>query len=305
MRKLFIKLAKQQSGSTIMVVSVALMAVLVMTGLVIDGGTIYVSKAHLQKTANAAALSGAQELTNSEAAVSSVVDNVLQFHAEQASLTQKSIEMERKISIGLNKQVPLAFSGLFGVDSATVAAHAAAEIMTMERAVGAAPLGIDDSIALKFYEVYKLKVDQTEVSTGNFGVLALGGNGAATYESNLKYGYQSELKTGDIIGTETGNIVGKTKEGVKARLTACSYLSGETHHRDCPRVLLLPVYRPYNYDSNQMKQVEITGFSYFYILEPLNEKDKTIKGMFIKRAGTGIVNPDLTNRGAFGIRLVE
>jgi hypothetical protein len=114
-------------------------------------------------------------------------------------------------------------------------------------------------------------------------------------------GFDGEIKIGDIINTQTGNIAGPTKSAVDYLISTCSDMTD----RDCPRILLIPVYVPYNVESNQMKQVKITGFAYFYILEPMNSLDKTIKGIFLKRVGTGFQLEDAENNGAYTIRLVE
>lgn len=296
---------REQQGSAVILVSFALVGLLGMTGLVIDGGTLYMTKSHLQKAANAAALSGAQELTNDDSAVSEVVNEVLQAHQEQESLAEMNIENDKKVSVYLKKDVPLSFVKIFGWDSALVEVKASADIQTMGSAMGAAPLGIDDSIILEYGVEYKLKVDEEDEDTGNFGILALGGTGSSTYEDNLKNGYQNVIEVGDILETQTGNVAGKTKDGVRARIDACPYPSGETHHRDCPRVILIPVYKPYNHDQNQLKEVQVTGFAYFYISEPMNNQDKAIVGKFIERAGTGIASPDTVNKGAYSIRLTE
>jgi hypothetical protein len=294
-----------QFGSVILLVSLALLGILVMTGLVIDGGTLYITKTHLQKTANAAALSGAQELTNSEAAVSNVISHVLGQHHEEQSVENISIQLPQKVSVSLSKQVPLTFSGLLGFDYVPVAAKASAEVQQMGRAAGASPLGIDDSLTLEYYKEYNLKVDQNDVDTGNFGVLALGSTGAKTYEYNLKNGYDEIIGAGDIIETQTGNISGKTRDGIKERLNACPYPRGETFHRDCSRILLIPSYTPYTYSTNQLMEVQITGFAYFYILDPMDPTDTSIKGMFVKRAGTGFTDPSISYKGALAIRLTE
>lgn len=299
------KLAGDQKGSAIMLIAVAMLGLLTMAGLVLDGGTIYLAKSHLKKTANAAVLSGAQELTNQESVVHGVVQKILLDHKEQNSLVGTNVQMSKNVKVDLKKQVPLSFSQLLGWQNVPVASTAAAEIGTMGSAVGAAPLGIDQSVSLEYYQEYKLKVDQTEVSTGTFGVLALGGTGASTYEENLRNGYKNRLTVNDILDTQTGNIAGKTKTAVQDLIDKCPYPKGETHHRDCPRTLLVPVYEPKHYDGNQLKQVKITGFAYFYILDNMRANDTAIKGLFVKRAGTGFVKPEAVFRGAYAIRLTE
>ncbi|WP_123043085.1 Tad domain-containing protein [Cohnella candidum] len=296
---------RDERGSTAVLVGLSFLLLLTATGLVIDGGTMYAAKSHLQKTANAAVLSGAQELTGQEANVRAVIGDILQRHGESSSLTGTDVQMKSTVRITLRKQVPLSFSKLLGKETATVEVKAAAQILPMGAAEGVAPLGIDESIPLEFGKTYKLKVDSSGVEAGYFGILALGGPGASTYENNLKYGYQSEIKLGDIIDTQTGNIAGKTREGVQLRIDSDPYPPGDYTHRDSPRVILIPVYRPYNQSSNQLKQIKVTGFAYFYIMEPMSSKDTSITGQFIERTGTGFTETGAVDKGAFAIRLIE
>lgn len=304
-KRFMVQSIRDQRGSAMALVSISIVVLLAMVGIVVDMGTAYVTKTQLQKAANAAVLSGAQELTYQETAVRNVVETILQQHGEETSVTQLAIEMEHRVSVDLERDVHLQFSGIFGRGLTTVKAHAAAELRVMGKASGAAPLGIDDSIELIHYQQYSLKVDETDVDTGNFGILALGGDGAKTYEYNLKNGYDNDITVGDILPTQTGNVAGKTKDGVQERIDSCPYPVEETHHRDCPRVLLIPVYQPYTIDGNQLKEVIVTGFAYFYITDPMDNQDKTISGMFIKRAGTGIASPESADNGAYVIRLTE
>jgi hypothetical protein len=296
---------KKEEGNTIVLVAFSLVALIAMTGIVMDGGKLFLTKSHLQKTANAAVLSGAQELTNQEDAVRRVVHETLEMHSEDHSLEEMQISMEDKVSVDLTREVPLTFSKLLGFDTAPVSVHAAAELGTMGKAAGVAPLGIDEGMGLEYNIEYSLKVDQTGVEAGNFGVLALGGTGADMYEKNLREGYKNEIEVGDVLETQTGNIAGKTRSVIQDRIDACPYPEGETDHRDCPRVILIPVYEKLTTSGNQLKEVEIKGFAYFYITEPMNSKDTSITGMFIKRAGTGFVKPVELNKGAFSIRLTE
>ncbi|TFE28634.1 Tad domain-containing protein [Cohnella luojiensis] len=299
------KLVREQRGSTIVLMGFSMLLLLTVVGLVVDGGTMYASKSHLQKVANAAALSGAQELTGEESRVKEIIDDILLHHHEEESLVATEIQMKSNVRVQLEKEVSLGFSGLFGKDSVSVIVEAAAQVMPMAVASGVAPLGIDESIPLIYNKPYKLKVDSSGVEAGYFGILALGGTGASTYENNLKYGYQNEIKVGDIIETETGNVAGKTRDGVQLRIDSDPYPPGDYSHRDSPRVILIPVYQPYDQNSNQLKNIKVTGFAYFYISEPMSSKDTSITGMFIERTGTGYTNPGTVDKGAFTIKLIE
>ncbi|MBM7572610.1 pilus assembly protein TadG-related protein [Aquibacillus albus] len=296
------KFFKKEQGNVLVLVSISFMALLTFTGLIIDGGMLYMTKSHLQKVANAAALSGAQELTDEdETEVEEIVDAIIAFHRESAALSNINVTLNEQVSVDLDEPVELAFSSLLGFETINVSAQATASLGKMGRVVGAAPLGINESISLEYGVNYELKVDSDDVDTGNFGILALEGPGAATYEDNLRHGFQEELKVGDIVDTQTGNIAGKTKKVVDELVDSCD----DPDQRDCRRILLVPVYQPYNQDSNQMKQVQITGFAYFYILERMQNNDTSITGMFIKRTDTGFEDTNAVDRGAYSIRLTE
>ncbi|WP_233143866.1 pilus assembly protein TadG-related protein [Lottiidibacillus patelloidae] len=306
------KTINNERGGVLVFVVIGMLAMIALTGLVIDGGMLYMEKSHLKKVANAAVLSGAQELkmqdddeNTSEKMIKEIVDDIVAAHNETNSLENCHVYNDQKVIVEMSKQVPLAFSTLFGIDFATVKVRSVAEIGQIGSAYGVAPLGVDESIALNFMQEYKLKVDQTEVDSGNFGILALGGPGAQTYEYNLKYGYPEKVSIGDVIDTQTGNIAGKTRSGVQEKVNACNWSPGMQYSRDCERIILVNVYKPYQVDQNQVKQVQVTGFAYFFITKPMAENDTSVTGMFIKMAGKGEIEAAAKNKGAYGIRLTE
>ncbi|WP_245830968.1 TadE/TadG family type IV pilus assembly protein [Sediminibacillus massiliensis] len=306
MRKLLYKLTKKEDGNALVLTALAMAGMLAMVGLVIDGGHLYMTKSHLQKTANATALSGAQEIPNTQASVNQVVNEVLTAHGEKASLLGEPEVIDDQLEIVLQKDVPVFFSSIFGVESVPIEAKAKAGLNPLAEAAGAVPLGIDESVELNYGQPYTLKVDAGDSTSGNFGVLALEGPGAKLYEDTLINGFDESLKIGDIVNTQTGNIAGKTSVGVNTRIANCPYPDGEYQHRDCSRIMLILVYKPTNPTENQMKSVEITGFAYFYLTEPMGKSDDSIKGIFIRRAGSGTSsenNPP--DKGAYAIKLTE
>jgi hypothetical protein len=305
MKSVLKRLMTEESGNVLILAALALICLLGMAGVALDGGMIYMTKSELQKVANAAVLSGAQELTNQQGDVEQVVQDILTAHHESSSMTDLQITMNNKVGIDLSKTVKLSFLPLLGFNSVNVKAHAAAGLGQMGAAEGAAPLGIDQSISLNYYQTYQLKVDSSGVESGNFGVLALGGPGASTYADNLQYGYQQVVNVGDIINTQTGNIAGDTRTVIQDKVNACTFAPGDYTERSCPRILLIPVYTPYYSSQNQLKSVKVTGFAYFYITAPMSNTDTAITGMFIKRAGTGFFNKGAVDRGAYSIRLTE
>lgn len=301
------KIYKNQNGSAVVLFSLLIVSMIGMAGVVIDIGEVYNTRSHMKKAANAAVLSGAQELVNGETQVEDVARQVLRAHGEEGSLVEKYIDKitEKKFKVVLEKNVSSKFLRLFGVNSLPVTVASAARIFPMSSASGAVPLGIDDRINLEYLKEYTLKVDSGDSTYGNFGILALSGPGAKLYEQDLMYGFDGEIKVGDIIDTQTGNVDGKTRSAVGFRISSSPYTSGDFSHRDDPRVMLVLVYQPHNVQSNQMKQVKVTGFAYFYLKSPMDKHDSSITGFFIKKVGTGYGDPSSSDNGAFAIRLTE
>jgi hypothetical protein len=236
-----------------------------------------------------------------------VVNKILQANGDKDSLKQIVIKPnnQNRLRVVLEKDVPTSFMKLFNINDVKVTVASAADILPMSRGRGAVPLGIDDSVQLEYLKEYSLKVASGDSTTGNFGILALSGTGASLYEQDLLYGYKSELKVGDIIATQTGNVDGKTRSSINSRISSCPYAVDDYTHRDCPRIVLVSVYKPYNVQSNQVKQVKITGFAYFYIKSPMGSNDTSIDGYFIQKAGSGYGDATISDKGAYAIRLTE
>lgn len=296
----------KEDGNAFVLIALSFSLMLLTLGLVIDGGHFYMTKSHLQKTANAAALSGAQEIPNTQADVDRVVGEILENHGETGSLLTSTIENEQQLRIVLEKKVPLFFSSLFGFEYMAIQANAKAQLNPLGEAVGAVPLGVDESVALQYGETYTLKVDAGDSASGNFGVLALDGPGAKSYGDSLTYGFDEVLKVGDIVNTQTGNIAGPTRTGINYRIANCPYPTGDFQQRDCPRIMLVLVYKPYTQTTNQVTSVQITGFAYFYVTESMSNTDDSIQGIFIKRAGAGSAGSSVPHdRGAYAIKLTR
>lgn len=298
-------LLTKEDGNAIVLLAFGLAAMIAMIGLVIDAGHLFMLKSHLQKTANAAALSGAQEIPNGEAAVQGIVNEILSSHNEGTSLVQSSIKNSSELNVVLEKNVPVFFSSLFGIENVPIKTEAKAALKPMGEAKGAVPLGIEESVNLQYGQTYQLKVDAGDSTVGNFGILALEGPGAKLYRENLMYGFDQPLKVGDILNTQTGNIAGATRDAVKYRVDGCQQPPGEYDQRDCSRVMLVIVYQNIS-TKTQLKSIKVTGFAYFYLTDQMDSTDDSIKGVFIKRAGAGTAETSAPlDRGAYAIKLTK
>jgi len=79
--------------------------------------------------------------------------------------------------------------------------------------------GDDGSFGYENSVEYLLKYNSGHGSLsthGNFGCLALGGNGAGNYRSNIINGYNGSLSIGDVLSSEPGNMAGPTVQGLES-----------------------------------------------------------------------------------------
>jgi Flp pilus assembly protein TadG len=303
----------RQDGNVAVLAAVVLAALMGMTAVVVDGGKVYAVKMHLQKTANATVLSGAQELTATEQNVRDVANHVLQDHGEAASLVNLSVAMKDRTTAVMKKDVAMGLAKVLGFAKVPVSVKATAKIEAMGEAVGVVPVGIPESKVLSFGQETRLKVDNDEEQNGNFGILEFGDTQQSDYEKNLKYGFDGSLYEGKFLGTKGGNVAQQTERAVDFRMSATTPALG-----DDPRLLLVPVYIAcpdqdgitkddcINYqDTGHLKKVYITGFAYFYLTKPYDSSNKEIIGKFIEHTGRGFSKPGAVNRGAYAIKLTE
>jgi len=296
---------KEEDGIAVVWFSIVFIVIVFIAGMAIDGGRLYEAKSELRKAADAAVLSGAQELVISNSSVSNIVDKILIAHNEQDSLKNIKINNEKSVTAALEKQVPLYFMKIFNFSTAPVSVQSTAAIYPVKETTGTVPFGIHKDVQLEYMKEYELKVDSGDSIIGNFGILALAGVGGKLYEDALKYGYDSDIVEDQIIDTQTGNIEQKTVHGVNYRIDASPYETGDITHRDDPRIITVLVYEPYKITARQVKSVKICGFATFYLEQPMSPNDSTVKGYFIKKVSIGKGDETALDRGTYAIKLVE
>lgn len=300
------KFARNEQGTVAVLVALSMMVLIGLTAIVIDGGRLFLEQSRLQKAIDAAVLAGAQELPTrpdlarqqAEQAASangiSVNEIVLTFENGNTLIRAQTARTE-----------PLTFGNALGFSSSNVEAKAAVQLRPLTSAIGVIPLGVDYSRQLSFGDPVVMKAGEADV--GNFGALALSGPGADHYEEDLHNGSQSEISVGDILDTQTGNLVGPTIQGLEDRMAACSdgSVTYYNYPPDCPRVVLVPVYKPIG-NSHQLKQVEVVGFASFFI-ESVGDPNEgaEVVGRFIQTAYSGSSSSDTGDYGTYGYKLIE
>jgi hypothetical protein len=139
------------SGQAFVFVAVALMALVGMAALVIDGGSWYRADRHAQTAADAAALAGAQELPDRGNAEDlaheywlknpddSTIGDTLDF--------TDPAEPEYQITVKVTRKADGFFAKIFDIDSVKVAAEAQAQVTAPLSMKNVAPIAVKDTAA--------------------------------------------------------------------------------------------------------------------------------------------------------------
>jgi Flp pilus assembly protein TadG len=127
------------AGTIAIIFAVCLPVLIGVTGLAIDFGNILSARQQLQQAADAGALTGAKELSLSDAkrenvpsVVKSVVDAYVRVDTGQANRTSVETTMADsplQVMVTLRQDVRLHFGGLFNVSSVSVEANSIARVM--------------------------------------------------------------------------------------------------------------------------------------------------------------------------------
>lgn len=306
-RKAFGKLARDERGGALVLVSLAMLCLLGFGALVTDFGLYNLARQQLVNAVDAAALAGAAELSPAGSGEEAVAQLVAGEYAVKNGADPDALEVfvetgsdgGKVVRVNAEKRVDFALARLFGFESGTVQAEASAAVAGIASARGTAPLLVPKQ-DFHFGERYTLKYGDPAFP-GNFGALALGGTGACVYRHNLIYGYGGEIAVGDMVTTEPGNMTGPT-QGIDQRLARCTRnCTIDNFEPGCPKILIIPVYEP-DGPLQGRSEVRVAGFAAFLADRVDSEKDE-IHGYFLSTTVAG--QADFSRPAAYGLYAVR
>lgn len=271
---------QKERGSVIVLVTLALTALLGFCAIVTDVGLMYVEKAHLQNSVDAAALAGVQELPNDP----NLAEQTARDYASQNGISAVTVTFEAnnaKIIVRATKQVPTIFARIWGITEQQISVSAKALMVPVTEQSGTVPLSILNDIDLIYGQQYTLKYGGGSGNTGWYGAIALSGSGANDYRTDLASGYQGTLSVGQIVDVKNGNMSGPTEQGIADRLAQDTRVPRNTfadHDRNAPEIMYIPIVTPYG-----QKQMKIVGFAAFFLDGvPGNGNNSIITGRFLQ-----------------------
>lgn len=297
----------KEDGSVLVIFTIFLIVLFGFAALVIDYGGLKLEERRLVNVVDAAALAGAWELPNQNQA-----ENVAKEYAEYNGASDQEITVtfpnHGEIQVEARREKEYFFGRAIGTPVGNARAVATAIRGSVSSAKGIAPFGIPEQI-LDYGVEYELKSGDIN-SPGNFGALALGGRGARIYRDNIKYGYGGIVRIGDTVETQPGNISGPTSQGVNYRINRCTHTPACTfdeHHRECERIIIIPVYEPQV--SQGRDEVVVSGFAAFFLKGVDGQGNQSIvRGNFIEMVPEGYyveIDPDQDSYGMEKVKLIQ
>src|SRR5690606_4471420 len=291
---------RDERGAVTYLVAGALVAVMGFGALAVDAGRLYIERLNLQTVAEAAALAGAARLPGSPQDARTLALTYVDAHLGPAGVSAE-VEISsdaQMIRVVLHTDVDMTLARVLGFQQREVGAAAAARVAKVGGVSGAVPLGVlEQNFGLG--EEYDLKVGSGKSQCGNFQALALGGQGANIYRTNLRDGYDGWLYVGDTIRTEPGNMSNPTRQGLQWRIDADPNSTWDNHSPSSPRRLLVPIIAGLDCGRDE---VTIVGFGVFF-LEDLRG-NVSVVGRFIE-AAISAEPIDWDDLGDFGTKVVR
>jgi len=218
-----------ESGQTLTIFPLALVALIGFLALTFDIGMMSVEKRSTQNAADAAALAGAQMLPDNPAAAIAdatayAAQNGISPEELGAVTVSSTYVTNDTIKVTLSRDVDFVFAPVLGLMSSTVNVSATAQTGSVVGVALLAPLAVEQAVfdGLGQGDTTTLKYNAHGNSNGNFLPLALDATGSSEYEENLMLGSEQWLcAVGSetpgcvsVASTQPGNMIGKTRSAL-------------------------------------------------------------------------------------------
>ena len=283
----------RESGQTLVLMALSLVAILGIVALSIDGGMAYAQRRHMQTAADAAAIAGAESLliSGENAARKRAVEFA---NANGANITvddviidygdTKSLSADTTLTVNTFKDAPTSLASVLGITSIGVAATATAAFTPLGGVGDLLPFAIaeQDFVIGKTYDLYE---KDTMFGPGNFGYVDFpqslgetqhGHNSVNVLINEIEHPEDSGYwMVGDLVYGLTGSMASK-----KIQNAVEEWIGKEA---------TIIVARQ-TYGQGDSLQYEISGFARFVVTGVYKKgNDRYISGYFTEwvTGGTG------------------
>ncbi|MFD1020640.1 pilus assembly protein TadG-related protein [Thalassobacillus hwangdonensis] len=271
-----LKSLKNEDGAVTLLVALMMVLLIGFIAVVVDGGLLYLEKSKLQKSVDAAALAGAQQLQNGRTAAVQTTISIARKNGHD--LSPSDIQTGADF-VQVNKVVNknLSFAKVLGISSSNVAAMAKAQVSGgFEDLI---PIGIPES-EIPSESDYSCGIHRSPGGKsgyapirGNFGFLDLSFGNGVKFVDQLKKGIKIEGSFPTEVNTYPGLSWGQVREGIQHRIDldadkqTCNNYG--TAGAECARVVTLPILRNFEDVHGKSRPVTIVGYATYWIEAPI------------------------------------
>jgi hypothetical protein len=310
---------KNERGQAIVLMVLALVVLLGMAALVLDVGHWFQTKRRLQGTSDAAALAGAQKLPDDPSAAATMAMNYANQNGGDVAgsdiVISSTAAPNDTIYVKAKRTDPGIFTGVLGITSANIDAHAKARVGPPQDALHVAPMVVycghihihncNKDSTPDFGPQYSVDMNYDPMGApGAFGMLNLdGGSGTpgTSDESNwIQRGYNKYLPLGTYRSDPGAKF---SSQQIQAALDA-----------RVGTVLLFPVYKTLD-EQGQNANYDIIGWIGFMLTGyDVHGNGATLHGYFTTYIAQGILAgsgngtngpPNSSTWGVKSIQLIE
>ncbi len=281
------RLCAAHKGQSLVFVIVLLPVLLGIGGFAVDAGNVYVNKTNAQRTADSAALAGAQTvLTNSTTGTNDAKTYATNNGDPNATVAfSTTARAHDTITVTSTKVVPTTFLRMLNITSGTVSATAKAQVGPAGSAYGVIPWAVnDDAFAGYGYNVtVALQPANAGNNSGQFNFVSITPPGGQSYADAIVNGVNAEILLNTNYPTNTSDGSGlssTTTNAFQARIDGRpseTYLTATT---GSPRIIFVPVIGGGNI-PNAPSPVVFTGFRAFFV-ESVSQSQGTVSGRFLE-----------------------
>lgn len=291
----------KRKGNASILVAIAMTALLGSSAYVVDIGIAYGEKIKLENAVDAAALSGALELPSNPQRAIEIAKEYLEKNGVDINSSNIIISQDNKsMEVSSQREVKHYFAQVLGVSKSTVKAKSKAIIGPAKSVTGGIRPFAVVAYDYSYGDLVALKEGAGDGYHGNYGVLAMGGQGASVFRNNALYGYNGTINVGDWIDTEPGNMAGVVNE-LKNYINS-EQSTFENFTRDSIRLWTLPLVN--TLEVNGRKMVQVVGFAKFYVEDIEKKSGKAeIYGRFIRYVDRAEIDMNLNDTGLYGVKL--
>ncbi|MCW2962479.1 MAG: hypothetical protein JWM90_2866 [Thermoleophilia bacterium] len=278
---------RDESGQTLVLISLFMVVLCGFLALVIDGGNMFLQRRHLQGTADAAAMAGVRELPASVGQASSVAEEYAESRNTDGADVQ-SIDVSEgssKLKVMVRKDVPGSFLSVLGMDTPSVHATATARVSQISGIGSALPIGLlKGSYTLGTQKQVRddpgdkagLLYPEAEPSCS----LANGGNDVRQLIKGPFAGdgmIACPTPIGEVISSNSGWKNGNVKDGFDTRVDSDTDSFEDVTDLDpvtgkyaivkpnSPRIGVVPVIENVNGNPNWVKNTDVRIIAYVFV----------------------------------------